>query len=245
MNRVIRTTMYSLIYIAICVLFMRLLGFPKVPARGDWAFGCDAFFLWFGILSSVGLVMYVYDATSLHCDFIRLLNLGPSDWPAKAVEKFSCSPFLGGSVREYIDIRVIADRSDLVGRLIYYPFIVVLLMVAARTAYFDDWTWPPGLVLIFTANLVVAIYNSLRLYSWATHSKSRALEVLKADRHALIASGVDEKSLRVFGEIIKEVDGMTQGAFAPFWEQPVVRAILYSSGGLGLGSILQTIPQFF
>jgi hypothetical protein len=55
----------------------------------------------------------------------------------------------------------------------------------------------------------------------------------------------DEMKIKIFDETIAEVDDLTDGAFAPFWDQPVVRSVLYSTGGLGLGSLLQTLPQFF
>lgn len=244
--RIIRSVSYGIAYLAFCSLLVAVWGLPKIPARGAWAFGWDGVFLAFGVLMSVGLVMYVYDATSLHCDFIRMLNQGRSEWPPEVKRQFARSPTMGTSVREFIDIRLIAERSDVVSGLIYYPFIVVLLMIAARTAYFDDWTWPPSLVLIFTANLMISTYNALRLYKWAMEAKSQALGVLRHDRNQkAAAAGQTSRKVGVFDETIAEIEKLKQGAFAPFWEQPVVRSILYSSGGLGLGSLIQTLPQFF
>ena len=84
--------------------------------------------------------------------------------------------------------------------------------------------------------------------SRASASKCQALEFLRRDRHEVMAAGgdaSDEKKMQIFNETIEEIEGMKEGAFAPFWDQPVVRSILYSTGGLGLGSLLQTLPQFF
>jgi uncharacterized membrane protein len=64
---------------------------------------------------------------------------------------------------EFMDIRMIAMRTKAVGRYVYYPFVIFFLLVISRNSLFDDWDWPPGLIVILALSIGLAIVGALML----------------------------------------------------------------------------------
>jgi hypothetical protein len=46
-------------------------------------------------------------------------------------------------------------------------------------------------------------------------------------------------------ELISEIRDLKDGAFAPLWEQPFIRAVLLPSGSLGLLAVAQRLFNLF
>ena len=136
-------------------------------------------------------------------------------------------------------IRLIVERSTVVNRRVVHPFLVLFLLVAARNHYFDNWDFPPGLILALTLNSLVLITSATLLYVSAVQAKRRMLAFIQKqldDAMARIeggglepiqaASGPSSDLLR---QIITDIDGIQQGAFVPFYQQPMVQATLVAA----------------
>ena len=86
------------------------------------------------------LIFFVADATVLCVLFMRGLRLHAANWPKPTLAAFHAR--LGVPVQyldDWIDLELVARRTRCVAALIYYPFIVLSLMILARSAFFDDW----------------------------------------------------------------------------------------------------------
>src|SRR4029079_15654774 len=107
--------------------------------------------------------------------FIRQLCEAPTEYPLATSNYFSQQR--GNLDRHYldewIDLQLIADLTERVSKLVYYPCCLLLLMVLARNSWWDAWTWPPPLVIIFTVNLGVAFSSILVLQKAAQDAKKK------------------------------------------------------------------------
>jgi hypothetical protein len=141
----------------------------------------------------------------------------------------------------YRNIFFVAQRTEAVAPLIWYPLIVLTVMFVARSSLFDNWTWPLSLILIFTLNAMWAIGSAAFLRRAAEQLRESAISNLQLLRVLSFSKPDAEKRRQTFDELIAEIRKLKKGAFAPLTEQPFVRAILYPSGGLGLFAVAQRL----
>jgi hypothetical protein len=256
--RWLRIGLLVVFYIAAAYCLLFLLGFPAVPARGDWAQNWDRVFLLLAIFSSVTLTFYVADVMLLCRRFIHYLMKNVTTWPPAAVDKLRgrWSPTERAPVaakgeippnellREYLDIDFIAHGTDFVGRLIYYPFIVISLLIISRSGVFDHWTWPVALLIIVCFNAGYAAFSVIYLRRTAEDARQRSLKRL----HDMLISytaigkgkGKEAKTIREATMLIQNED---RGAFAAISQQPLARALLLPSGTAGIWALLQFFPR--
>ncbi|MBS0163968.1 MAG: hypothetical protein JSS48_15545 [Nitrospira sp.] len=193
----------------------------SVPCRGEFSCTVDSIALTGSVLSFLILNLALLDAVILCTKWIQ-------EMPA-ATSRLS-------SMQK---IRLIVERSTVVNRRVVHPFLVLFLLVAARNHYFDNWDFPPGLILALTLNSLVLITSATLLYVSAVQAKRRMLAFIQKqldDAMARIeggglepiqaASGPSSDLLR---QIITDIDGIQQGAFVPFYQQPMVQATLVAA----------------
>ncbi len=125
-------------------------------------------------------------------------------------------------------IDLISRRTEAVNRLIRYPFIALLIMIAARNDYFDIWNYPLLLLLAWALNVVLALSGALLLYHSADRAKQAVLAGLSKQMIQALGLGKDhEIRAKQVQYIIGEVEANQKGAFVPFYQQPVVESSLY------------------
>ena len=66
-----------------------------------------------------------------------------------------------------------------VARLIWYPLIVLTLIVVARSSFFDNWTWPTSLIVIFAITAAWAVGSAILL-----KARRRTIALASAERPA-------------------------------------------------------------
>lgn len=232
------------------------LGFPAIPARGSLSLRVDITLLLICIISTTVLLFYIVDAIRLNRDLIALFNQGITFWPESARVLSARHRLLNEEeLAEYLDIRLIAARTEVVCPLINYPFVILVLMIVARNSYFDNWDWPWSLIIILALNLGWAIYCSVRLFRAARKARSTAIDRLSDHRLHSLHHANDVQSpegraqaqtrVKMIEETINEIRDLSRGAFAPLSNQPFFRAILFTSGSIGVGSLLQYLPSVF
>jgi hypothetical protein len=182
----------------------------------------------------IGLIFFVVDATRLCYHFIVQLSQKPSQWPPETLEKFATKRGMSAhpdDLSEWLDIRLIGERTQVVGRLIYYPFIVLLLMIVARSSLFDRWSLPWELILVFGLNAAYVIGCAVALRSEAKKARQRVLDMMNQKLSEALESGEDRvERIRL---LIEEVEANREGAFRPLSEEPAIGAILFLLGGSG------------
>ena len=120
---------------------------PLPPARGAMAFKFDAVVF---CLAGVGLLLlsfYVVDAIQLNSNFVRLFRREVTEWGRSVVDRSHRSPPLTEKeLSTHHEIFFCHMAIRVVAPLIWYPLLVLTLLVAARSSVLDNCTWPPGLV---------------------------------------------------------------------------------------------------
>ena len=196
------------------------------------------------------LTFYVVDAIRLNSNFIRISTYGVTKWEPDIFGRERIPPLEEEELSRYRDIFFVAQRTEAVAPLIWYPLIVLTVMFLARSSFFDNWTWPLSLVLIFTLNAMWAIGSAAFLRRAAEQLREAAIRNLQL-RQVLDFKELQTPTLlkaareRTFDELIGEIRSLKKGAFAPLTEQPFIRAIIYPSGGLGLLAVAQRLLGIF
>jgi len=234
---------------------------PEIPARGPddrnlfWGTMLAAAF------ATIVLLVLVGDATFLTFRFILLLKGGRTSYPRCTVERFAAQ--LGTDCKlqavaaeritarisdrdkagvvprnslldDWIDAHLLADHTAAIGPLIVAPFILVALLVVARSALFDNWSIGGAVLVGFVGYLLWAIAMAALLNIGAEMARRKAIEGMQRDLMWLEGSGEKYAALAGrFPSLIEQVRTLRRGAFAPFFEQPLVQAILVPLGGAG------------
>jgi hypothetical protein len=190
-------------------------------------------------LVSVGLVVLlnlaVFDEVMLCRRWISWVSLSSGGWSEQVQQEYLREYGLSQSHKAEFEklkylagIDLISRRTETVNRLIRYPFIALLIMIAARNDYFDIWNYPLLLLLSWAVNVVLALSGALLLYQAADRAKQAVLAGLSKQMIQALGLGKDyEIRAKQVQYIIGEVEANQKGAFVPFYQQPVVESSLY------------------
>jgi len=224
---------------------------PVVPVRGQLSYFVDYFVSKAALLALMWLAFFVADQVRLCIGFFGYFMKGDTDWPAETLRRFGQSAAAKGEERhllsDYVDIRLFAERSKVVGETVYYPFVALVLFVAARLEFFDAWTWPLALGLMVGACFVLLVLAFVLLRFAADRARSGAAHRLGMKYLELIGEGDAKRELAAqVGHTLELVRNCSEGAFRPLSEEPVVRALMIPTGGLGgLGALQYFFVQRF
>jgi len=236
-QRVARTILLFLLYLGIMwPLEYWVLDEEMIqPCRGRLSCAIDSVMT----LSSLGLVVLlnlaVFDAVMLCRRWIGWLTASTGGWSDQVQEEYLREYGLGQAQKAEFDklkylavIDLIARRTGVVNRLIRYPFIALLIMIAARTDYFDIWNYPLLLIIAWSLNVLLALLGSLLLYQSASKAKVAMLAGLSRQMVQALGTGKDhDVRVKQIQYVIDEVEANEQGAFVPFYQQPVIESSLY------------------
>ncbi|MEO6308024.1 MAG: hypothetical protein ABIO96_03315 [Nitrospiraceae bacterium] len=236
-QRVARTILLFLLYLGIMwPLEYWVLDEEMIqPCRGRLSCAIDSVMT----LSSLGLVVLlnlaVFDAVMLCRRWIGWLTASTGGWSDQVQEEYLREYGLGQAHKAEFDklkylavIDLIARRTGVVNRLIRYPFIALLIMIAARTDYFDIWNYPLLLIVAWSLNVLLALLGSLLLYQSASKAKVAMLAGLSRQMVQALGTGKDhDVRVKQIQYVIDEVEANEQGAFVPFYQQPVIESSLY------------------
>jgi hypothetical protein len=189
------------------------------------------------------LSFYVVDAIQLNSNFIRMFARVVTNWGDTVIEKsWRSPPLTEDELSAYNEIFFVADRTQVVARLIWYPLIVLTLMIVARSSLFDNWSWSPGLLAIYGINACWALGSAILLRRAAEQLRAATLSNLQISR---VRGRAIEAKRATFDELIAEIRGLKKGAFAPLTDQPFIRAVLFPGAGLGLLAVVQRLFDIF
>ena len=233
---------------------------PEVPVRGDEHRQMVSATLYAILLLLPLLVVAVADATVLLMRFVRHMNAGRSFYPDPTIEMFAralgeehkalwAQRFCalpedrsreGGGfavhtlLDDWIDVQVVARRSTPVARLVIGPFVVLALLVVARSRLFDNWSLTPAIAIGVCFYVAVLIGLTLLLKRAAETTRRHAIASMQADLRWLAGSGKPLSDLvEPYKRLIASVENEQGGAFAPFFDQPLLKALLVPLGGAG------------
>lgn len=174
------------------------------------------------------LIFWAADAMLLTRSFVLALAQDRPQWPDNVLQEQSAAlglPDVWTSM--WLDLRLIARRTARVANLIWYPSIMIAAMaVAALTVQFGEFGFASNpIALVISAGFVVGAAVLLRRVAEAWRSDV----LFKLDDARLLALGSPGGAagqLAQLDRLAERVRSLSDGAFAPYAQQPMVRAVL-------------------
>ncbi len=242
-KRAWRTVVPMILYSAFGICIMLLDQFPSRPVRGMYSNVTDIVCLVVSILALLFLTFWTMDAAQLCRWFIERLSESPAHYSDACRNYFQQLRAVRSEnlLEEWIDLRLIAELTERVGRLIYYPFIIMFVLIISRNRVWDNWDWPVPLIAIFILNLLLAVWSVLILQRAARRARALGIESLEIKLNHLErseAKSEEAQSIQQGKKLLEEMRELRSGAFVPAWENPILGAILVPSGGTVLIEIL-------
>jgi hypothetical protein len=225
--RVFRTGLCMVLMLLLSGLIANALGDPPLaPQRGPLTAFMQRATSLPPALAIQFLIFYVVDATVLCVFFMRGLRLHHANWPDRTLQTFHTSTGVPVEyLDDWIDLQFIARRTRAIGALIYFPFIGLSLMLLARSSFFDDWYTPPTVLVLATLSIAIVLGCALALRRSAEASRLHAIQRL---RDAILrAKGAGNGTLVGQLETLRDrAERLSDGAFAPYSRQPLLKAVL-------------------
>ena len=161
-------------------------------------------------------------------------------WPRQTLKEFGVEATDGEPALDaWVDVRFLAEWTGRIGSIIYFPFVVLLLMIVARSSIFDNWDMPPSLVTVLLLSVGVASATVFILRGAAERLRRVSVERLTKALVLKESAAPDSPVVKQLRTVLDEVRGLRQGAFAPITSQPFVRAALLPLSGAGGIALLE------
>ena len=243
-SRVARVMFCVATMIAVGLIVAGIFDFPAVPARGLLSWWSYQIATILEVLTTLFLIFLVADATVFSCVFIRDLRNFSSVWPASTISFFSRNLQLDADcLGTWINVRFVAMRTKCIINLIYWPFLLVALLVISRSSLFAAFSTGPTLIIIQGITITILIGCVLWLRWAAERARDTARERL-TDR-LVAAQGVetpmDAKRAVQIEVLLNRVQTIREGAFSPISQQPLIRALLLPLGTYSGVALLQNM----
>lgn len=257
----------------VCYLVLALLIVPVdppvAPVRGETSTLIDRLTISAAWLAAGALLIYTLDRVAVSTLFLRRLygdhdHARDSDWKIGAGAEHCCgididvsdNSAAAAAARSYVDLRLSAKLTASVGSIVLLPFVLTLLLILARSRYFDNWVMPVGLLAVFGFGLLLVTFCAFALRQSAERIRQLTIEALNRAEIAARAGSAPADTTgndsaapaaqpgksRISPEQIKlmrdTASHLREGAFAPFAEQPIIRALVLPFGGAGLVSLV-------
>lgn len=235
------------IYFIFCNVIVRTFGVPSRPLRGDITGKLDLIILFCTIFSFLFLTFFVLDATVTCRSFVTRFLGKEAKWSPESLEAFKgkiATAEYEEGLSEWMLIRLIASNTAVVGKLIFFPFIVWFILFLARLSYFDKWTTPIGLSIVISMIALLTWGCAVMLRRSAEKLRTDVSDRLsKKLIQAQWKKPLDKEPVERLKYVLEEVKSAHTGAFAPYLQQPVLQALLVPFGGVGLVQLFELLSN--
>ncbi len=243
LRRLVRVMSGGLLYVLFVGGLFTLAPQPVSPIRGDLLQHLEMPLLLGSVFAYLFGTLWMIDTAVLCSWFIRRLSRAPTRYPEATLGKFLRERALDDDslVGEWIDLQWIADLTEPIGKLVYWPFLALLLMIVSRNPWLDHWTWHWPLVITFIINMGLAAASYIILQRAASRAREIGVEALKTklnEKHREAAASVAEHESNQAELLLQEINDLRRGAFAPLSKNPLVGALLVNSSGAILVEIV-------
>jgi hypothetical protein len=223
-------------YLLVSFSIIYFFGNPTSPVRGDVSSKINTYITILAVASFLTLIFCVFNTTRLCERFVDRASSRAPIWSQSSIKKFMTNASYESEVAlgERMLVQLIAGRTDVVGRLIFRPFIVLLLIFVSRNTYFDNWHMSIGLAVVISISMVYAWSSALILRRVAEKARKNVISRLSNKLVTVISEKLPNKEQKERIEfVLNEVRSIQKGAFAPFMKHPAVQALLVPFGGVG------------
>jgi hypothetical protein len=187
------------------------------------------------------LIFWVADAMLLTRSFALALKEDKPAWPETVIGDQMKELGLSRTWAEHwLDLRLIAWRTGRVASLIWYPSLVIAVMaIAAVTVEFGEFGFESNpIALVISTGYVVSAGVLLRRIAEAWRSDV-LFRLEDAKLWALQPPDAAGANVEQLDRLSERVSSLSDGAFAPYSQQPIVRAIFVPALTYGATAALQ------
>jgi hypothetical protein len=187
------------------------------------------------------LIFWVADAMLLTRSFALALKEDKPNWPDTVIGNQMRNLGLSRTWTElWLDLRLIAWRTGRVASLIWYPSLIIAAMaIAALTVEFGEFGFASNpIALIISTGYVVCAGVMLRRIAEAWRSDV-LFRLEDAKLYALQPTNPAGVNVEQLDRLSKRVKALSDGAFAPYSQQPMVRAVIVPALTYGATAGLQ------
>jgi hypothetical protein len=190
--------------------------------------GVEGWVTFFGFTCMQVLIFWVIDAILLTRAFLLDVSRDEPAWPKASLNAMHAELGLPDDLEAtWLSLRLVAGRTSWVGAFIWYPSLVIAGMFAATfTIEYGRYRFDTNPVsLLASIGLIVASVVLLRqaAESW----RSNVLRRLDHRRLSMLAAKPSNPdAVEQTQVLIDLVAQLRDGSFAPYSEQPLVRAVL-------------------
>ena len=223
----------AIVYFLLCIVLFAIEGFPARPARGTI---CRVTSLVVAVTTSFLMVLLVFrvlDATRMIRGYIRRLRrtLFPDGSAGGGTQE---GPSETGCEKAFESVLPPAARA---ARMVYQPFIVLSIMIVARSTIFDRWTWPFNVVIAMTGCFIVSLAAAFALRLDARRLKERILDHL-GHREIELPDGNRKRKLQSLLHRIREAHAPP---FGPWFQGTAIQSLLLPLGSVGTVNLVDFI----
>ena len=202
---------------------------PVVPARGLTAFVMEKVILSLGVALYIIHLIYCLD---LHLSALTLLRTLRSFYSADVRQRLGGLPV---QTKEMLE--AVSELTLIIGRTLLYPLTVLILIILSRLRIFDNWAMTPSLTITFALGAFLLISASVVLWLEGSRLKRTALQESKRKME-------EESAVRPTpAEEQEKLEGVDQGVFATWYQQPIFAAIFSAAAVFGSLSIAEPLAR--
>lgn len=231
------TTVYSLM--SFCLLQI----WPVIaPFRGGLSFAINTWVVTLCVLTFNVLLFYVFDALYICNRCIGRLESSRLRWSEQTYQRFrgavdaDTHTLDDAHLDHWIALNMIGRRTQAVGPLIYWPFLLLFLIILARNSVFDHWSLVPSVIAYWAMSAALLVFAAVSLRRTTERVRERAIESLCAA--LLAAKGTNNQPLASQLQwMIDRIGAFSKGAFASYADQHFIKALLLPLAGVA-GSLL-------
>jgi hypothetical protein len=223
------------VYVCSAVLLFSRLDPPALVTRGQLSMNWEKAILLSAVFSMNLLIVYAVVHNFSCAVFVRQV----SEWLRQPDAPETDCPPLHTAL-----MRTIGLAAGAMTQMIYYPFTLIFLLIAARHPLFDNFDWPIGLIIVFLFSCTALLSSTLLVRRSADQARKNALAWL-GRRIAILkwqstgtSGALPQKHETALARAewqlgqIQQVGGaaLSEG----FLSNPLLRAVLIPIGGTGV-----------
>jgi cytochrome b561 len=190
--------------------------------------GAEGWITFLGFTCMQVLIFWVIDAILLTRAFLLDMSRDEPEWPKASLKAMHAELGLPDELATmWLSLRLVAGRTSWVGTFIWYPSLVIAGMFAATFTFeYGRYHFDINPVTLI-ASIGLLVVSVVVLREAAESWRSDVLRRLSHRRLSMLAAKPPNPDAVAQTQVL--IDLVTQlrdGAFAPYSEQPLVRAVL-------------------
>jgi hypothetical protein len=259
-HRLIRAGRYTgIMFVVYLFVLAPIFGQPDNPARGKLAYNAYKCTTIGDVATMLLLTFIVFDATFQCLRFVnKLCSLrgAKTEWPSETIEIYNAQLRIETKVVNYwTDLDFVAKRTRCIGVFIYFPFVLIALLIVSRSTVFANYA--PNLAGLIAEGISLSfVFGGSIMLWWAAKAAQDSAkqnltdEIIRENgpcaENADSNNGARQEGLNSNSRYAKQleilmnrVDQLNDGAFRPLMQQPLVKALLLPLSSAGWVALIE------